>query len=103
VARRISLTFAESAVLDLEDILEYFTEENAVETGRKMVARIIEKTEKLRDYPDVGRVVPEYNMKHLREIIHSPFRIVYVRDRKRVRIVRVWRSERLLKLEDEDN
>ncbi len=34
----------------------------------------------------------------LRELIHPPFRIVYRRDPERVQIVRVWRSERLLRL-----
>jgi plasmid stabilization system protein ParE len=51
-----------------------------------------------RDHPLSGRIVPEFNVEHLREIIHPPFRIVYRFDRKRVRIVRIWRSERLLKL-----
>jgi len=43
-------------------------------------------------------VVPEFDQPFLRELIHPPFRIVYRRDPKRVRIVRVWRSERLLHL-----
>jgi hypothetical protein len=46
----------------------------------------------------MGRVVPEFGLEYLRELIHPPFRIVYRRDIKRVRIVRIWRSERLLKL-----
>ncbi|MDJ0891444.1 MAG: type II toxin-antitoxin system RelE/ParE family toxin, partial [Gammaproteobacteria bacterium] len=32
----------------------------------------------------------------LRELIRPPFRIVYRRDPKHVRVVRVWRSERPL-------
>ena len=34
----------------------------------------------------------------LREIIHPPFRIVYRVENRRIRVVRVWRSERLLRL-----
>jgi hypothetical protein len=34
----------------------------------------------------------------LRELIHPPFRIVYRRAPERAWIVRVWRSERLLRL-----
>ena len=45
-----------------------------------------------------GRVVPEFAMKDLREIIHPPFRIVYRREKRKILIVRIWRSERLLKL-----
>lgn len=44
----------------------------------------------------MGRTVPEFDRPLLRELIHPPFRIVYRLEPKRVRIVRVWRSERLL-------
>ena len=33
----------------------------------------------------------------LRELIHPPVRMVYRRDLEHVRIVRIWRSERLLR------
>jgi len=54
--------------------------------------------EVLADHPDIGRIVAEFGQPFLRELIHPPFRIVYRRDPDRVRIVRVWRSERLLRL-----
>ena len=51
----------------------------------------------------MGRIVPEFDRTFVRELIHPPFRIVYRLEPKRVRIVRVWRSERLLsRLGDED-
>ena len=47
--------------------------------------------------------MPEFDRTFVRELIHPPFRIVYRLEPKRVRIVRVWRSERLLsRLGDED-
>ena len=56
-----------------------------------------------RTNPEMGRIVPEFDRQFVRELIHPPFRIVYRREPKRVRIVRVWRSERLLlDLGDED-
>lgn len=45
-----------------------------------------------------SRVVPEFGFEHLREVIRPPFRIVYRLDDDRVRVVRVWCSERLLEL-----
>lgn len=92
------ISFAASAVADLENILAYYREEGAPETGTRLVAEIIAAVERLLDHPLSGRVVPEFDLEHLREVIHPPFRIVYRSDRKRVRVVRVWRSERLLKL-----
>ena len=59
---------------------------------------IISKVERLADFPESGRIVPEFGIISLREIIYSPFRIVYRLDKDKVRIVRIWRSERLLKM-----
>lgn len=50
---------------------------------------IFDRVGALRDHPDTGRVVPEFNQPFLRELIHPPFRIVYRREPKQVRIVRV--------------
>ena len=98
MAKRSSPPFSESAISDLEEVIVWFTEQGIPETGKKLVEKVIEQTERLTLYPDSGRVVPEFAMKDLREIIHSPFRVVYRRDKGKVIIVRIWRSERLLKL-----
>lgn len=98
MARKGSVSFAGSAVSDLEDIRAYYTEQEVPDVGERLVAEIVTHIEKLSEYPDMGRVVPEFDLEYLRELIHPPFRIVYRLDRNKVRIVRVWRSERLLKL-----
>jgi plasmid stabilization system protein ParE len=54
--------------------------------------------QRLVDFPESGRIVPELGIANLREIIHPPFRIVYRLDSNKIRFVRVCRSERLLKL-----
>ena len=95
---QISITLAESALGDLEEILAYYRENQVPEVGKKLVADLLDGIEELALFPDRGRIVPEFSQPHLRELIQPPFRIVYRRDSDRVRIVRVWRSERLLKL-----
>jgi toxin ParE1/3/4 len=52
----------------------------------------------LADHPNIGRIVAAFGQAFLREPIHPRFRIVYRLDAQRVRIVRVWRGERLLRL-----
>jgi plasmid stabilization system protein ParE len=59
------------------------------EVGDRLVAEIFQRVEVLADHPDIGRIVPEFDQPFLRELIHPPFRIVYRRDARRVRIVRV--------------
>ncbi len=96
--RKIKVRFAESAICDLEEIIKWYTEQNAPDVGTRLVRDIIEKTEKLSDFPEIGRIVPEFSILSLREIIYPPFRIVYKLEENLIQIVRVWRSERLLKL-----
>ncbi len=96
------ISFAESALRDLEEIQLWYVEQGVRDVGTRLVAEVFERVEALADHPDVGRVVPEFDQSILRELIHPPFRIVYRRDSKRVRVVRVWRSDRLLKLPAED-
>jgi len=95
---KVAISFALSAVTDLGDIQKYYNNETVPDVGNRLMGEIISKIARLADYPLSGRIVPEFNIEHLREIIHPPFRIVYRVDKKRARIVRVWRSERLLKL-----
>jgi len=94
----ITVAFAELALRDLEGIRAWYVEQGVPEVGDRLVAAIIQQVECLVDHPDMGRVVPEFDQPFLRELIHALFRIVYRRDPVRVRVVRVWRSERLLRL-----
>ena len=94
----MKVTLAESAVRDLDEIVAHYKEQGAPDVGADLVAEILDRIESLSDYPDAGRVVPEFESPRLREMIKPPFRIVYRRDKERVRVVRVWRSERLLEL-----
>ncbi len=87
---------------DLERIKEYYTEEGVPHIGGEFVASIIEHIQTLRDNPDIGRIVPEFGEKKIREIIHPPFRIVYLRELSSVHVIRVWRSERLLILPESE-
>ena len=96
--RKHSITFAESAINDLEEIRGWYAEQQVPEVGERLVGEVVDQVERLSDFPETGRMVPEFGVAHLREIIHPPFRIVYRLEVNRIRIVRVWRSERLLRM-----
>ena len=98
----MSITFAESAVQDMEDILAYYADQAMPQIGSRFVAEIITDIELLSSQPRMGRMVPEFEQDFLLELIRPPFRIVYRVDRDQIKIVRVWRSERLLKLPQDD-
>ncbi len=81
----IAITFAESALGDLEAIKDWYAEQKAPHVGKRLVAEIFERVEALAEPPDMGRIVPEFQQPFLREFIFPPFRIVYRHDRDRVR------------------
>ena len=42
-----------------------------------VVRRLLHSVDRLRDFPQAGRIVPEYSDATIREIILRPYRIVY--------------------------
>ena len=100
---RVRVDFSHSARQDLVEVIEWYASQDAVEVGRRLVLRVIERTEQLRAFPDSGRMVPEFETPWLRELEMPPFRIVYRRDEAVVTVVRVWRSERLMDSEPGGN
>ena len=87
MSTKITISFAGAALDDLEEILEYYREQPAPHAGERLVADAIKDIELLVDQPVMGRIVPEFDLKNLRELIRPPFRIVYRREPGKVRIV----------------
>lgn len=96
----MNIFFSKSAIEDLESINQYYLEQGVPHIGQEFVIAIVEHIETLSNHPDIGRMVPEFNDEKIRELIHSPFRVVYLRESKSIKIIRVWRSERLPCLPD---
>ena len=95
---KTTVSFAPSALGDIQEMQAWYVEQLVPAIGERFAREIIVKVEALQIHPDMGRIVPEFGVATLRELIHPPFRIVYRHDGSRVRVVRVWRSERLLQL-----
>ncbi len=100
---KVAIRFAESALADLESKRIWYAEQDVPEVDERLIGEIVASIEALADHPDMGRIVPEFDQPFLRELIRPPFRIVYRRDPKHVRVVRVWRSERLLDVPGSDS
>ena len=95
---RHAISSADSAVADLENIRAWYAQLDVPDVGERLLREVVSQVERLAEFPESGRIVPEFGIAPLREVIHPPFRIVYRVSEGRVRVVRVWRSARLLKL-----
>jgi plasmid stabilization system protein ParE len=94
----VNIVFSQSAFGDLELIQNYYSEQGVPKVGKRFQLEIFARIQQLETHPELGRIVPELNTPSVREIIYPPFRIVYVKEAMQIKIVRVWRSERLLVL-----
>jgi toxin ParE1/3/4 len=89
------LSWSPSAQTDLRQISAYIAQDDP-EAARRFIQGIFHVIERLQTLPLSGRIVPEFNTPEIREIIRRPCRIVYriSRERKTVKIVRVWHAAR---------
>ena len=94
----MKILISDSAFNDLEAIKEYYLDDGVPQIGIEFVIEIFKHIETLPTNPEIGRMVPEFNETNIRELIHPPFRIVYLKEEKAIHVIRVWRSERLLNL-----
>ena len=94
----MKVRITESAIDDLRELLRYYEEQLVPQVGQRFVTDILDRIETLINNPDIGRVVPEFSTDNIRELIHKPFRVVYLRESSTIFIIRVWRSERILEL-----
>ena len=80
---------------DLRDIVRYISldsPEGAVRFGQFLVS----STKRLAEFPEMGRVVPEFDDPSIREIIVRSYRVIYRLDRGdcRVDVARFWHGAR---------
>lgn len=89
------LTWAPTARQDLRELVAYIAEDDWPAAG-KFARRIFQAVERLSQFPESGRVVPEFGDAAIRELIKPPCRVVYrVEFRaKTVEIARVWHAAR---------
>ena len=89
------LTWSPSARLDLREIFAYISEDDPMAAGR-FIRSLFDAVERLRPFPESGRIVPEFADPSIREVIHRPCRIVYriKPDRETIEIARVWHAAR---------
>jgi plasmid stabilization system protein ParE len=89
------LIWSPSARLDLKEIARFIAEDSP-SAAERFVRNLFQAVERLADFPESGRIVPEFSDPKLREMIRRPCRIVYRVDLDKctVEIVRVWHAAR---------
>ena len=89
------IIWSPQSLRDIESIRAYI-EQDSLRVAELVVGRIIKAVERLKAFPESGRKVPERNDSEIREVIESPYRVVYRLRTGTVEIVTVFRASRLL-------
>ena len=89
------LIWSAAARDDLHDVVTFIAHDNpnrAMSFGYELIS----ETDRLQEFPELGRIVPEYRNDVIREIIFRPYPIVYRVDHERAHceIARIWHSAR---------
>jgi len=86
---------APSAQSDLAEIVRYIAQHNS-DAAARLGYELITRAESLADFPEIGRMVPEFRQPNLREIICRSYRVIYRlrREEKQIQIVRFWHGAR---------
>ena len=86
------------ALEDIKSIYDYIAKDSA-DRAALFIERLIESTDRLTEFPNSGRVIPEINKNDCREIIFGSYRIMYDVIPDAVRIASVVHSARDWKAE----
>lgn len=89
----IDLQWSPQSFQDLDAIRAYIAEDSPV-YAELTVQRIVTAVERLRMFPDSGRMVPEIQRPELREVIVGKYRVVYRGNAESVEVVTVFRGSR---------
>ncbi len=70
------IVWTEDGISSLEDVAGYIAKDSPYYASN-FIKKILYSIEKLTNFPQVGRIVPEYNDPTIRELIYQNYRIVY--------------------------
>jgi len=92
----VNIVWTEFALEDLKLIHEYISKDSKIYADR-FIEKIVNRVSQLESFPKSGRVVPEFELEILRELIEGNYRIVYKINPDHIGIVRIHHAARELK------
>ncbi len=98
MSSRFEVVWAEVAIRDLEEIVDFVEREAPMAAG-KLFDRIVEHSRALETFPLRGRVIPElarFEVESYRELILPPYRLMFRIEAQKVFVIGVFDGRRNL-------
>ena len=88
------VVWSPEAIEDLQSIAEYIQRDSEF-YARAVVTKILDVTRSIKDFPLIGRIVPELENENIRERFIYSYRLVYQIKKQQIFIVAVIHGRRL--------
>jgi plasmid stabilization system protein ParE len=81
----VKVLWTESAFAHLQAIHDYLAQ-TSPEYALRIVDRLTARSIQIATFPFSGRMVPEYELNEVREVVEGPYRIIYLIDSKQEKV-----------------
>jgi len=95
----VRIIWSPLAIDRVSEIAEYIAQDKP-SAAAKWIDEIFSRVEQLATSPEHGRIVPEIDNDHFREIIYGNYRIIYRIEKKEVSILTVRHGVQILPVEE---
>ncbi len=93
----VKIVWTELSIIDLKEIYDYIADDS-IRYATITADRIFQKVQPLINNPLLGRMVPEFNDRSIRELLDGNYRIIYrIKSDTRIDILRIYHEARSLK------
>lgn len=72
----VKINWSRKSTRDLENIYKYIAK-NSLFFANKTRQKLYQRTQILKDFPEIGKIVPEFELEPIRELIEGNYRIIY--------------------------
>jgi plasmid stabilization system protein ParE len=89
----VRVFWTDAALSQLEAIRDYFAQ-TSPEYAQRLVERLINRSEQIAAFPRSGRMVPEYEIDEVRQVVEGSHRIIYLIKENQVEILAIIHTTR---------
>jgi addiction module RelE/StbE family toxin len=89
----MKIFWTEAALNQLESIRNYLAQ-TSPEYARKVVESVVKRSEQIGAFPYSGRMVPEYEISEVRQVIESSYRIIYLIKEEQIEVLAIIHTTR---------
>lgn len=89
------MIWSNTAIEHLLTLFEQISKDSPL-YAQRIIERLIDRSEQIAVFPLMGREVPEYQVRDIREFLEPPFRLIYQLHADQIDVLAVIHSTRIL-------